>query len=46
MRRNLNLNRHAGRTQLLDTNLCPDGLVIGHPLLEVLAHPGRDVGSD
>lgn len=46
MRRNLNLNRHAGRAQLLDTNLGPDGLVVGHPLLEVLAHPGRDLGRD
>lgn len=46
VRRNLNLNRHARRSQLFDTNLGPDGLVVGHPLLEVIAHPGRDLGRD
>ena len=44
--RNLNLNRHAGRAQFLDTNLSPDGLVVGHPLLEILRHAGCDLRGD
>jgi hypothetical protein len=42
----LKLNMHARCTQLLDTNLRPDNLVVRHPLAEVLRHARRHLGRE